>query len=69
MTTDHIRVLWMPGMRTKKPELADNRLLDGLHSLDKFKPVRLLDIFSLNSSKVACVTKEVVNNPAETALY
>lgn len=66
MTTDHIRVLWMPGMRTKNPELADNRLLAGLRFLDKSKPVQLLDFFLSYFLQGSACDKDVVDNPAET---
>lgn len=64
MTTDHIRVLWMPGMRSKNPELADNRLLDGLHFLDKSKPVQFFDIFLSYLPQGSACDKEVADNPA-----
>lgn len=64
MTTDHIRVLWLPGMRSKNPELADNGLLDGQHFLDKSKPVKFLDIFLSYFLQGSACDKEVANNPA-----
>lgn len=65
MTTDHIRVLGMPGMRTKDPELADHRLLAGLHFLDKSKPVQFLDFFFSCFLQGSACDKDVANNPAE----
>ena len=61
MTTDHIRVQWLPGMRSKNPELADNGLLDGLHFLDKSK---FLDVFLSYFVQGSACDKEVANNPA-----
>lgn len=58
----------MPGIRTKKHELSDNRLQDVLQFLDKSKPVYFLDIFPLSSHKVVFVTGRIVNNLAETEL-
>lgn len=56
----------MPGMRTKNPEFADNRLLAGLHFLDKSKPVQILDFFLSYFLQGSACDKDVADNPAET---